>query len=344
MSKMALTFYSLLDISIDDMVECFQAAERSGFDYGFMSESAGRDAPVILTQVAHETTTLKLGTNILPIYTRSPWLTATAALTVNEAAAGRFEILGLGSSYRARVERWFGQSFDKPVRRMREYVEVIRRILTEGETTYEGDVFRTRDYPDVTALTHAPRNIRVFLGVTGPMMRKLAGRVADGVILNSLSTPEFIRRSLELIEEGAVKAERDPSDVEIGCSIVLSANEDRAEAIEAAKRGLMFYIIYPEFDPIVETTQFLPQIQELRDAYWGGDESAAYDVITEELLEAFVVFGTPEECREKLGQYVDAGVELLVIRSCVDRLNGKEAVLQNIEALKDYTSTAATTT
>lgn len=343
MSKMALTFYSLLDISIDDMVECFQEAERSGFDYGFMSESAGRDAPVILTQVAHETTTLKLGTNILPIYTRSPWLTATAALTVNEAAAGRFEILGLGSSYRARVEQWFGQSFDRPVRRMREYVDVMRKILTEGETTYEGEVFRIRDYPDVTALSHAPRDIRVFLGVTGPMMRKLAGRVADGVILNSLSTPEFIRQSRDLIEEGAAKAERDPSEVEIGCSIVLSANEDRTEAIEAAKRGLMFYIIYPEFDPIVETTRFLPQIQELREVYWGGDESAAYDVITEELLEAFVVFGTPEECREKLRTYVEAGVELLVIRSCVDRINGKEAVLQNIEALRGYTSTAGAT-
>lgn len=336
MSKMALTFYSLLDIPIEDIVACFQEAEQSGFEYGFMSESAGRDAPVILTQVAQQTTTLKLGTNILPIYTRAPWTTATAALTVNEAADGRFEWLGLGSSYKARVESWFGESFEKPVRRMREYVEVIREILSEGKTNYEGEVFNIHDYPDVTALSRSPRDIRIFLGVTGPMMRKLAGKVADGVVLNSLSTPEFIRRSIELIDEGATKAGRSLEDVEIGCSIVISAHEDREEAIAAAKRGLMFYIIYPEFNPIVETTKFMTEVEALRNAYWGGDEKGAYELITEELLEDFVVFGTPEECREKIGRYEDAGVELLVIRSCVDRLNGKEAVLQNIAALKDY--------
>lgn len=336
MPSLALTFYSLLDIPTRDVIDCYRRAEASGFEYGVMSESAGRDAMVILTEAAGGTESLKLGTNIIPMYGRSPMQTAAAALTLSESSGGRFKILGLGTSYKKRVDAWFGGGFRKPVLRTREYVEVIRSLLSEGPTNYEGEFFKLENYPDLTELSNAPRDIRIFLGVTGPKMRQLSGEVADGVILNSLSTPDFIKESIELVSRGAQSAGRSPSDVEIGCSIVFCASEDRQEAIDAAKRGLMFYIIYPEFDPIVRTTDQLPQVHALREAYWRGDVEQAYRMITEEMLDAFVVFGTPQECRAKLRRYVDAGVEFLVIRSCVDKINGKEAVLRNIEALRGF--------
>lgn len=342
MTSLALTFYSLLDIPLDDVISCWQTAEENGFEYGVMSESAGRDAAVILARAAVETETINLGTNIIPMYVRSPMQTAAAALTLSEVSNGRFKILGLGTSYKQRVDAWFGGGFRDPVGRAREYIQVIRSLLTEGPTSYEGQFFNITEYPDLTTLTDAPRDIRIFLGVTGPRMRRLTGEVADGVILNSLSTPTFIRDSIELIAEGAETAGRSPSDIEIGCSIVFSASDDRNEAIEAAKRGLLFYIIYPEFDPIVKTTDQLSQVHALRDAYWSGDVDGAYRSITEEMLEQFVVFGTPSECRDKLQAYVDAGVEFLVIRSCVDRLNGKDAVLQNIDALRGFLGEPAT--
>ena len=138
-------------------------------------------------------------------------------------------------------------------------------------------------------------------------MRILTGRVANGVILNSLSTPQFIRDSIKLIEQGAQEAGRRIQDVEIGCSIVLSASKNRSEALEAAKRGIMFYIIYPEFDPIVQTTPYMEEIQALRDAYWSGDVRKAYSILTEDIVSAFVVFGTPEECRKKLELYASRG-------------------------------------
>lgn len=333
MPKLALTFYSLLDIPVSDLIECYQAAERSGFEYGVMSESAGRDAMVILTDAAVQTRTLKLGTNIVPIYVRAPMQMAAAALTLSEISGGRFRILGLGTSYRKRVEPWFGVSFERPAARCKEYVEVIRALLSGGPANYSGEFYRIKDYPPLTAQRHA---VPIYLGVTGPRMRHLTGQVADGVILNSLSTPQFVRESIELIEQGARQAGRRLSDIEIGASIVFSASDNRQEALEAAKRGMMFYIIYSEFDPIVRTTKFVREIQELRDAYWNGDVRRAYEILTEPIVEAFVVFGTPNECRQKLDEFRKAGLELMVIRSCVDKLNGKEAVLQNIEALKGY--------
>lgn len=167
-------------------------------------------------------------------------------------------------------------------------------------------------------------------------MRELTGQVADGVILNSLSTPQFIRESIEIIEKAAKEKGRQLSHIEIGASIVFSASEDRKEALEAAKRGLLFYIIYPEFDPIVRTTRFTAEINALREAYWSGNRQEAYKMLTEDIVGAFVIFGTPEECRKKLEEYRRAGLELFVIRSCVDKLNGKKAVLKNMEALKGY--------
>ena len=333
MPKLALTFYSLLDIPVRDVVECYQAAEKAGFEYGVMSESAGRDAMAILTNAAVATQTLKLGTNIIPIYTRTPMQTASSAITLSEISEGRFNILGLGTSYRKRVEAWFGGNFERPVLRAKEYIEVVRKLLSGGVTSYSGEFYRITDYP---ALTEKPRPIPIYLGVTGPKMRRLTGQVADGVILNSLSTPQFVRDSIKLIEEGAREKGRKLSDIEIGCSIVFSASKDRREALEAAKRGLLFYIIYPEFDPIVETTPFMTEIKALREAYWSGNMREAYRILTEPLVEAFVVFGTPEECRKKLDAYRKAGLELMVIRSCVDKLNGKKAVLENIEALRGY--------
>ena len=332
-AKLALTFYSLLDIPVKDVIECFQTAEKSGFEYGVMSESAGRDAMAILTNAALKTETLKLGTNIVPTYVRNPMQMAASTLTLSEISGGRFKILGLGTSYRKRVEKWFGVSFGRPVDRCKEYVEVIRALLAGGPASYSGEFYKIEDYPP---LTEKPHPIPIYLGVTGPKMRHLTGLVADGVILNSLSTPQFVRESIELIEQGASEAGRQLSEIEIGASIVFSASDNRQEALEAAKRSMLFYIIYPEFDPIVRTTPFMTEIQALRDAYWSGDHKRAYEILTEPIVEAFVVFGTPEECRQKLEEYRKAGIELMVIRSCVDKLNGKQAVLRNIEALKGY--------
>ena len=333
MPRLALTFYSLVDIPVQDIVECFQAAERSGFQFGVMSESAGRDAMAILTNAAVKTTTLKLGTNIIPIYVRSPMQTAASALTLSEISEGRFQILGLGTSYKKRVEAWFGVAFERPVVRAREYIEVLRALLGGGPAAYAGEFYRLSDYP---ALSDTPHPIPIYLGVTGPKMRHLTGQMADGVILNSLSTPQFVRESIELIDQGARSVGRQLKNIEIGCSIVFSAAKNRRDALEAAKRGIMFYIIYPEFDPIVKTTRFMPEVQAPRAAYWAGNVREAYRLLTEDIVEAFVIFGTPEECRRKLDDYRTAGVELMVIRSCVDKLNGKRAVLDNIEALAGY--------
>ena len=333
MPKLALTFYSLLDIPVSDIMKCYQLAEQSGFDYGVMSESAGRDSMVILTHAASQTRSLKLGTNIVPIYVRSPMQMAASALTLTEISSGRFKILGLGTSYRQRVEAWFGTSFQRPAARTKEYVEVLRTLLAGGSVNYQGEFYNIKDYPP---LTDKPLDIPIYLGVTGPKMRHLTGQVADGVILNSLSTPQFVRESIELIEQGAREAGRRLSDIEIGSSIVFSASHDRRQALEAAKRGMMFYIIYPEFDPIVRTTKFMSEIQALREAYWGGNVARAYEILTEPIVDAFVVFGTPTECRQKLDEYRAAGLELMVIRSCVDKINGMQAVVENIEALKGY--------
>jgi 5,10-methylenetetrahydromethanopterin reductase len=329
----ALTFYSLLDIPTADMVECFKAAESAGFTYGFMSESAGRDAMMILTAAALATSKLKLGTNILPIYRRTPAQTAASAITLSEIANGRFTVLGLGTSYKQRVEAWFGTEFERPAARMREYIEVIRLLLSGGSQSYSGTYYKFEDYPP---LTETPHPIPIYLGVTGPVMRRLTGRMADGVILNSLSTPEFIRRSIAIIKAGADEKGRSLSDIDIGASIVFSADPDRTQALEAAKRAVLFYIIYPEFDPIVETTPYMEEIKALREAYWSGDRDKAYRVLTEPIVDAFTVFGTPDECREKIERYKAAGLQLFVIRSAVDRFNGKQAVLTNIEAMKGF--------
>lgn len=330
MAELALTFPSLLELPLADALACFRAAERRGFGLGLMSESAGRDAVAILAAVAMETRTLGLGTNVVPIYLRSPMQTAAAALTLDELSGGRLRVLGLGTSYRQRVEAWFGGAFDRPLARCAEYVDVVRALLRGGPVTYRGEFYRLDGYP---ALTKVPRPLPVYLGATGPRMRRLTGRVADGVILNSLSTPRHVEDSVALIAEGAAEAGRRAGEVRIGVSVLCAASDDRRRALEAVTRAMMDYLPHPELAPIVETTPFAAQVREFREAHGRGDLGRARACLTEAMAEAFTVFGTPRECRQKLDRYRQAGADLLVIRPCFDDPAGAEAVLGTIDAL-----------
>ena len=135
-------FYSLLDIPLEDIISAIRHGEDAGVHYAVLGQSAVRDCFVGLAQIANETKRIHLGTNIVPIYTRTPTDLAMSVITLNEVTGGRFRLLGLGTGGRLKIEPNHGVKVERPAERMKEYIEIIRGILAGKRLKYEGEFFK----------------------------------------------------------------------------------------------------------------------------------------------------------------------------------------------------------
>ena len=199
------------------------AAERAGFGAVFVAEGHG-DALALCHPVAAATRRVRVGTAVANAALRPPVLAAKTAVQLDQAAGGRF-ILGLGLG-NAVMNARFGLSPFEPLRMVEEYVGVIRSVLNRG-TGYDGQLFRTGMIP----LDSAPArpDLPVWLGALRPRMLALAGRIADGVILN-LMTPAQAGQAAGVVRDAARAAGRDPASVEVACVVHCCLSDDPAAA------------------------------------------------------------------------------------------------------------------
>jgi 5,10-methylenetetrahydromethanopterin reductase len=334
--KLALMFFSVLKMSIDDIVACSIAAERAGFSHIAVAESFYRDAFALASAIASNTSKINFGTSVMPIYTRTPFQIAMGASTLNEISHGRMGFLGLGIGYKNRTEQYFGINQSQRLERMREYVEVIRGLLTGMDAAYHGKFFNFEKFPK---LSSEPQDIPIYFGSSAPRMLELVGKVADGVILNSISTIEYVKSACERIAEGAKSVGRDSSKIEIGHSVIYSVAEDTQEAIRAAKEDILFYVSYPELNPVIEKSAFMKEAMKMRESYQRGDKEAALSLINDEMLDTFAVYGNPSECRDRLRKFVGRGVTFPIIRVSVMPYKEHERraiFLRAVESLKGW--------
>lgn len=336
MPALALTFYSVLRMPIADILECAKAAEEAGFAFISVAESFYRDGPALATAVACNTTMIKLGSSVFPIYTRTPFQLAMAMATLHEVSGGRVGYLGLGLGYRSRTEKYFGIKIERPVDRMREYVQMVRLLLSGKDASYTGSFFQFDGFPK---LSDKPIHVPIYFGSSGSRMLQLAGEIADGVVLNSLATPGHIRHAKEMIREGAAKTGRDPAKITIASSVIYSVSEDAEEAALAAKEDVLFYLGYPEIDPILEQSGFMEEAQGVRTAHREYGKDAALRLITQSMLDHMAIYGPPEKCRERLRALIAAGVDLPIIRVSnvpYPEREKKRVFLRAIESLRGF--------
>ncbi|MEZ4547320.1 MAG: LLM class flavin-dependent oxidoreductase [Thermodesulfobacteriota bacterium] len=167
------------DIKPGELVEFARLAEGLGYHSIWVPEMWGRDAFSILGLLAANTTRIKLATGIVPVFSRAPSVIAQTIATLDEISGGRM-ILGLGTSGPAVIENWHGMKFKKPLQRTREYVEIIRMILSGGKVDYDGEIFKLKGF----RLQFSPPrpDIPILVAAIGPKNIRLTGEVADGWI------------------------------------------------------------------------------------------------------------------------------------------------------------------
>lgn len=301
--------------SLDRAIERAATAERLGYDSVYTTHIAGRDSMAVLQAYASRTERVRLGTGVLPIYSRTPVATAQIAATIDEFSGGRF-VLGLGVSHRVTVENWYGQQIEKPVADMRDYVEIVRALL-RGEEPPTCERFPT----NFGFMGYEPRpDIPIYVAGLSPAMLRLAGRIADGVVL-WLCNPEYIERVvIPEVATGRERAGKGLDDFDVVAAVPSAVTDNADDARNALRGDLIPYFSLPFYRAMLERSGFESDIQAFDAKMSEGDGPGAAAEISDRFLGALGAIGTQEEARASLQRYRDAGA----ISPCVGPVPGTD--------------------
>lgn len=288
-------------IPLADHAAVYAALDRAGFTDVWSAEVNGADAFTPLALAAAWQPRLRLGTAITPAFTRGPGLLAMSAAALADAAPGRFA-LGIGASSPVVVGDWNAVPYTEPFRRTRDVLRFLRAALA-GETVDGAyDTFSVRRFTlERPPATPPP----VLLAALRPGMLRLAAAEADGVILNWLAADD-VPRAL-----GATGQQR--PGFEVVARIFVCPTEDAAHARALGRRLITSYLTVPAY---AEFHRWLGR-EEVFGPMWrawaAGDRRGAGAAVPDEVVDALVLHGSPERCRDQVARYADAGVDVPVL-------------------------------
>jgi len=334
---------------VRETVAMAKACEDAGFDTFWIAEAypwwrkhsfEARSSTAVLAVIAQETKRMQLGWGIISPYTRHPVQIAMEARVMQDLAGGRF-LLGLGASkiFMKEIGEGEGEKVG-PATVMRESVAIIKRVL-EGEAfQYEGKVFQA-NVPALKTDAHAPRGVPpIYIAGTGPVLQKLSGSIGDGLLTASITTPAFVRYSLQNMEDGARKAGKDPAKLILGSVIVGSIGRDSGKGKEGAREQAAMYLankvqnIKGSADVLLKSAGLtFEELQPVADAMERGGRKAAAKAVTDEILhKVCAIAGTPDECIRRIAEYRAAGCTHIMLEIWGDDRTGQaklfgEAVL-----------------
>lgn len=303
--------------TIDEGVQIARMAEQRGFASAFCVE-AYRGALVPLAAVAAGTDQIRIGPYILNAWGRSPWLTTLAAIDLDELSGGRL-VLCVGPGNKHLNEDSQGLDFHRPAPRMEEFIGLVRQMTrrrpSDSPLTFEGEFLSLHNWsPQVEPVRGA---VPVYGAAIGPAMRRVVGRVADGVALGTLLSPEYLAKSIRPDVLGAAEqAGRDPAEIGWIMAYFVSCDDDRAAARAAARRaiaGLYAPLPHPYYDFLLREQGFAAVADALAELVPAGHLHAAYEVITDDLLDTLTASGDPEECRNSLARFEGLVDELVMV-------------------------------
>jgi F420-dependent oxidoreductase-like protein len=313
----------------DEAVDLVQKAESVGYDSVWVAESYGSDVVSVLSWLAPQTSTIKLGAAIMQVPARPPAAAAMAGATIDVLSGGRF-IFGFGPSGPQVSEGWYGVPYEKPWGRTREYVEIVKQIvaregrledegkhfklpLTEGEgVTGQGKALKLNVHPIRT-------EIPVYLGAIGRKSVELAAEIADGWIPIFFSVDKWQEAWGEHIEAGLGKGGRTREDFAVSPSVQVAIDGDLDAARGLVKAGLLLYLggmgskktnFYAD---LTRRFGFAEVADEVQSLYLDGKREEAYAAIPDELVDATAMIGTEDEVAERIKRFADAGVDRMIV-------------------------------
>jgi coenzyme F420-dependent oxidoreductase len=282
-------------------VELAQYAEDLGYGFVTTGETTGWNVPMILGAIARETDEIGITNDVISPYSRSPSLIGQTAVTMQELSGGRYR-LRIGASSPALAEQWHGLEFDRPLRRIREAIEIVRQVQSGERLEYDGDIYT----PDGLALScEAPDEpAPVDVAALGPKSTEMAGRFADGWVPQLIPYDGFIDR-LDDLERGAELGDRSVDDIRVAYTIRCCALDDGETARDYARSQVAFMIaLYgPFYRQAIADAGWEDVAETVRETWLDGDKAEAIAAVPDELLDQVAAAGTPERANELIERF-----------------------------------------
>jgi probable F420-dependent oxidoreductase len=285
-------------VPLSEHQDWFREMVDLGYTDFWSSEAGGQDGFTPLALAAAWAPEARLGIAIIPAFTRGPATLAMSAASLAEAAPGRF-VMGVGASSNVIVERWNGIPYEKPYARVRDTVDFMRRALAGEKIEEDYESFSIKGFKLQTApLAEQPK---ILVAALREGMLRLAGRIGDGAILNWLSA-EDVKTVAPLVHAGG-------AGKEIVARLFVCPTKDAPMARAIGRRMIAAYLTVPVYAAFHEWLGRAELLEGLWSHWKAGDRKAALEAIPDEVVDALVIHGSPDECREHVARYVEAGVD-----------------------------------
>lgn len=292
----------------ETVVPIARLAESLGYTDLWTAEVSGTDGLTPLAAAAVATERLRFGTAILPVFTRPPALMAMGAASVQAISEGRF-VLGIGTSSSIIVGNWMGEEFSRPLTRIRETVAFLRDAFEGKKMDTQAHGFSVSGFR-LTA--DGGVKVPIYIAGLGPKMLRLAGQIADGVIL-FLFTPDGVKWALDQVRAGAEEAGRDPSEIDVVARIPVAVDEDDEFLRFMLRRLTTNYAIVDVYNASLTRQGFGDPAESITKLWQSGERDGAAAAVTDEMLESLYLFGGAEDVSAGIDRFREAGIKTPVL-------------------------------
>lgn len=327
MKRLGMALVPQRGISMPDYIAMAQLAEKQGYDVIWGAESNGYEVFSFLSVLLSQTQRIQVAPGIASIFTRTPALMAMSAATWHLIAPGRSR-LGLGVSTRIIVGNWHELTWDQPLGRTAEYVGMLRQALRGERLVHQGQFYTSQQF---RLGVEAPGDIPIYLAAVNTKMLRLAGEIADGVLLTWVPL-DAVHQVVAEIRAGAQAAGRNPQDIDIAMYLRTCVTDDRPAALEWLRRDITGYTVADVYSRVFRRFGFQAEVDAMQDAWQRGDRALATAQITDHMVDALGVIGTADACREKVEAFAAAGVDEPIILPFTPQADALPAYQQTIAA------------
>lgn len=267
-----------------------------GYTDVWSSEANGADGFTPLTLASVWAPSLRLGSAIVPSFTRGPATLAQCVASLADAAPGRVAF-GIGTSSNVIVERWNDLAFDEPFKKTRDTVRFLRQALTGEKIKADYDTFSVKGFKLGLVPEEQPK---ILVAALRSGMLRMAGQEADGAIINWLAADDVATVAPIVHEAGP--------DKEVVARIFVAPTTDRDLVMAMGRYAIAAYLTVPVYAEFHRWLGRADLLQPMWDHWAAGDRKAALEAIPDELVDALIVHGSPEECRDHIARYQANGV------------------------------------
>jgi len=308
--KIDIEFNSGAQLPMDAIPELARLAEAHGFDCAWGGEANNKDPTVMLAAIAAVTARLKIGSAVYHILGRTPATLALQAVGLDELSSGRF-LLGIGSS-NPTIAKWHGQILDRPLGRVEEYIDIVGAAMRGEKLNFDGKYFSAQNFK--MAFKPSGRKIPMYLAAFGPKMTRLAGKIADGVLIN-MANPTEIRRITEEVRAGALEAGKDPANAEVICKIRCSIAPRYETARDALSHALTYYALADYYRDLLGRMGFAAEVEAMRAAWKSDGFHAARKLITDRMFASLPLIAATSaaEVVAQIKPYAEAGATRIIL-------------------------------